>query len=140
MAISEDQYRQLFSQAPVGMAYFDLQGTPPAVDAPPVLIFGATRNTGLEVARRLDARGEAFVAFVRPTSDRSELEKLNAAFVVGDAMDMASVQAAISSQPFRAIVSTIGCLSCDPPPDFIGNRNIIDAAVEAGVPRMVLIT
>ena len=127
-------------QAKPPSSYFDLQGTPPGVDAPPVLIFGATRGTGLEVAKLLSARGESFVAFVRPSSNRSELEKLNAAFVVGDATDMASVQTAVSSQPFRAIVSTIGCLSCEPPPDFIGNRNITDAAVEAGVPRMVLVT
>lgn len=119
---------------------FELAGSPAPADAAPVLIFGATRGTGLEVAKRLHARGEDFVAFVRPTSDRSELEKLSAAFVVGDATNMDEVQAAVSSQPFRAIVSTIGCLSCEPPPDFIGNRNITDAAVEAGVPRMILIT
>jgi nucleoside-diphosphate-sugar epimerase len=127
-------------QAKPPSSYFELQGTPPAAGAPPVLIFGATRGTGLEVAKLLSERGEDFVAFVRPTSDRTELEKLNAAFVVGDATNMDEVQTAVSSQPFRAIVSTIGCLSCDPPPDFIGNRNITDAAVAAGVPRMILIT
>lgn len=121
-------------------SYFDLAGSPPPADAAPVLIFGATRGTGLEVAKLLHARGEDFVAFVRPTSDRTELEKLNTAFVVGDATNIDEVQAAVSSQPFRAIVSTIGCLTCEPPPDFIGNRNITDAAVDAGVPRMVLIT
>jgi nucleoside-diphosphate-sugar epimerase len=120
--------------------YFELAGTPPAADAAPVLIFGATRGTGLEVARYLQARGEPFVAFVRPTSDRRALDALNAAFVVGDATNMEDVMAAVSSQPFRAIVSTIGCLTCDPPPDFIGNRNIMDAAVASGVPRIILVT
>ena len=127
-------------QAKPPESFFELAGDPPPADAAPVLIFGATRGTGLEVAKLLRGRGEDFVAFVRPTSDRSELEKLNAAFVVGDATNMDEVRAAVSSQPFRAIVSTIGCLGCEPPPDFIGNRNITDAAVEAGVPRMVLIT
>jgi uncharacterized protein YbjT (DUF2867 family) len=127
-------------QAKPPESYFELAGSPPPPGAAPVLIFGATRGTGLEVAKQLRARGEDFVAFVRPTSDRSALEALNAAFVVGDATNMEEVQAAVSSQPFRAIVSTIGCLNCDPPPDFIGNRNITDAAVQAGVPRMILVT
>jgi uncharacterized protein YbjT (DUF2867 family) len=120
--------------------FFELSASPPAADAAPVLIFGATRGTGLEVAKRLHARGEPFVAFVRPSSNRAALEKLNAAFVTGDANDSEEVRAAVSSQPFRAVVSTIGCLSCDPPPDFIGNRNITDAAIAAGVPRMILVT
>lgn len=127
-------------QAEPPSSYFELQGSPPPEGAAPVLIFGGTRGTGLEVAKVLHARGEDFVAFVRPTSDRSALEKLNAAFVVGDATNNDEVQAAVSSQPFRAIISTIGCMSCEPPPDFIGNRNITDAAVTAGVPRMILIT
>lgn len=137
-ALALTMYLSLQAKPP--STYFELQASPPPPGAPPVLIFGATRGTGLEVARLLRARGEDFVAFVRPTSNRTELEKLNAAFVVGDAVNMDEVQAAVSSQPFRAIVSTIGCLTCEPPPDFIGNRNIVDAAVEAGVPRMILVT
>src|SRR5690606_16495068 len=39
-----------------------------------------------------------------------------------------------------AVISTIGCLRCEPPPDFIGNRNIIDAARNNGIGRFILIT
>ena len=81
----------------------------------PVLIFGATRNTGLEFARLLHARGERVVAFVRPTSDRGALEELGAEFLVGDAMDMGAVTEAFGSQSFRAAVTTVGCLKCEPP-------------------------
>lgn len=109
-------------------------------EAPPVLIFGATRGTGLEVAKLLRARGDRVVAFVRPASDRGALEALGVEFVEGDANDKASVKAGFASGQYRAVVSTIGCLSCDPPPDFIGNRNITDAAVATGVKRFVLIT
>lgn len=120
--------------------YFELAGTPVPPGAPPVLIAGATRNTGLEVARRLHERGEQVVALVRPTSDRTQLEALDADFVVGDAMSLEEMRAVLASQPFRAVVSTIGCFSCDPPPDFIGNRNLIDAAKAAGVERFVLVS
>ncbi|MEM9531926.1 MAG: SDR family oxidoreductase [Pseudomonadota bacterium] len=111
-----------------------------ASDQAPVLLFGATRNTGLELAKKLHARGERVVAFVRPSSDRTALEALDAQILVGDAMDAASVLKAAQSQPFRAVVTTVGCLKCDPPVDFTGNRNIIDGAKAAGINRVMLIT
>lgn len=106
----------------------------------PVLLFGATRNTGLEFAKQLSARGEKIVAFARPSSDVSELEALGAELLEGDAMDPASIAAAFASQPFRAIMSTVGCFSCDPPVDFTGNKNIIDAAKVTNVPKMMFIS
>lgn len=105
-----------------------------------VLIFGATRNSGFETAKILIERGDRVTAFVRPSSDRSQLELLGAEFVVGDAMDMASVEAAFVDNTYTSVVTTIACFSCDPKPDFIGNRNIFDAAEAAGVKRMILMT
>jgi uncharacterized protein YbjT (DUF2867 family) len=105
-----------------------------------VLVFGGTRNTGLEVIRILRARGEPVTAFVRPTSDRTELEALGVDFAEGDAMDPATLPEAFAANKIRAVVSTIGCLSCEPPPDFEGNRNIVEAAKAAGVSRAILVT
>lgn len=109
-------------------------------DPSSILLFGATRNTGLMVARLLTARGDKVTAFVRPTSDRTELEKLGVDFAVGDAMDIETVRAAFAAGNYRAVLTTIGCLSCDPPPDFQGNANISAAAKGAGVRRVVLVT
>lgn len=109
-------------------------------EAPPVLLFGATRGTGLHVARQLRARGDKVTAFVRPGSDRSGLEPLGVQFVTGDALDMPAVRAAFAAGPYRAVVSTIGCFKCEQPPDYIANRNIAAGAREAGVQRMVLVT
>ena len=64
-----------------------------------VLLFGGTRNTGLEVAKILAERGDRVTAFVRPSSDRSGLEPLGVSFAVGDALDMDSVQAAFDGAP-----------------------------------------
>ena len=104
------------------------------------LIFGATRNTGLRVARILTDRGDAVTAFIRPTSDRSALEELGVDLVVGDAMEPDTVAAAFQNRKYRAVLTTIGCLRCDPPPDFLANKHVIDAAVEAGVERVLLVT
>ncbi|MBT6962071.1 MAG: hypothetical protein HOA00_13080, partial [Rhodospirillaceae bacterium] len=49
----------------------------PTMAAEGVLIFGATRNTGLEIAKILVARGEPVTAFVRPTSNLENLESLD---------------------------------------------------------------
>ncbi len=116
-----------------------------AADAPPdgghhVLLFGGTRNTGLEVAKLLAARGDRITAFVRPTSDRSGLEPLGVEFAVGDALDAETVKAAFDAGEYTAVITTIGCFSCDPRPDYLGNANIFDAAAEAGVGRMLLVT
>jgi nucleoside-diphosphate-sugar epimerase len=79
-------------------------------------------------------------AFVRPTSDRSALEALGAQFVVGDALDGESVRAAFSERAYSAVVTTLGCNFCDAPPDYDGNRNVFDAAEEAGVLRVIFIS
>ena len=105
-----------------------------------VLLFGGTRNTGLEVAKILAGRGDQVTAFVRPTSDRSGLEPLGVSFAVGDALDLESVQAAFAGGDYTSVITTVGCFSCDPRPDYLGNRNIFDAAEEAGVQRMVFVT
>ena len=105
-----------------------------------VLIFGATRNTGLMVAQLLKARGDNVTAFVRPTSNIAELEKLDVDRVVGDAMDIETVRAAFAGRNYTAVLTTIGCYSCEPPVDYQGNANVIQAAKEAGVRRLVLVT
>ncbi|MDX2143100.1 MAG: SDR family oxidoreductase [Rhodospirillaceae bacterium] len=105
-----------------------------------VLIFGASRNTGLDIAEILAKRGDKVTAVVRPNSDTTELKKLGVTLVNGDALDMASVEAALAGKNYRAIITTISCFSCDPKPDYLGNKNIFDAAKAAGVKRVVLMT
>lgn len=111
-----------------------------AADESSILIFGGSRNTGLEVAKLLRARGDKVTAFVRPTSDRSELEKLGVEFVVGDAMDLDSVRAAFVDHEYRAVFTNIGCLGCELPSDYQGNANIIQSAKKAGVQRFIFMT
>lgn len=105
-----------------------------------VLIFGATRNTGLEIAKLLVARGESVTAFVRPTSNLDNLAPLNVDYFVGDATNADDVDQAIASKNFRAIISTLGTTRGDTPPDLIGTINMVDAAQKTGVNRIIAVT
>lgn len=104
------------------------------------LVFGGTRNAGLEVVKLLRQRGDQVTAFVRPSSDRTELDKLGVSYAVGDAVNLADVQTAFGTGSFRAAINTIGCFGCEPRPDFLAARNVADAAESAGVQRVVLVT
>jgi uncharacterized protein YbjT (DUF2867 family) len=114
-----------------------------ALDAPRegVIVFGGNRATGLEVVKTLVARGEKVTVMVRPTSDVSELKALGVNIVEGDAMDAEQTLKAAGSAYFAAAVSTLGG-GTDPNarPDFIGNKNAVDAAVATKIPRFVLVT
>jgi len=106
-----------------------------------VFVIGGTRATGLEVVRLLRARGDEVAVLARPTSDASAAEALGARILRGDAMQPAELAAAMASDSFRAVVSTLGARATDGPrPDFEGNRNAVDAAKAAGIRRFVLVT
>ncbi len=105
-----------------------------------MLVFGGTRNTGLEVVKLLTVRGDKVTALVRPTSDRSALEPLGVDFAVGDAMEPESIDRAFEASEFDAVLTTIGNIRANPPPDFKGNANIFDAAKRAGVNRVIMVS
>lgn len=130
----------IYSFQPNQFPVFETKASPPPKGGHHVLIFGATRNTGLEVAKLLTARGDKVTAFVRESSDRSGLEPLGVDFVVGDALDLASVEAAFVGKEYTSVLTTIACFSCDPKPDYLGNRNVFDATEGAAVKRVILMT
>jgi uncharacterized protein YbjT (DUF2867 family) len=130
-------------------------------DARPILIVGGTKGTGLEIVKELVATGQDVVVTVRKTSNTTALDSLGVNTVVMDALERDQVFAAVRSQDYRAIISTLGTSTSDLPerrnalksliygqvvmdpnsrPDFIGNRNVTDAALAAGIERMILIT
>ncbi len=127
----------------------------------PVLVVGATQNTGLDVVRELQRRGQSVVASVRATSNTAALDALGVEKIVFDAMDERQVRDAIVPGRYSAVVSTIGTAARDLPerrgfvqrlvegrakvdpairPDYVGNRNVMEAAKAAGVRRFVFVT
>jgi uncharacterized protein YbjT (DUF2867 family) len=109
-----------------------------------VLIFGATRETGLEVAKILTARGDTVAAFARPTSDLAELRALALQQIIyGDVLDAVAVNKAFAAGRFRAVICTIGGQRGQVPrPDFEGVKLIVDTArrLRLSVPRILLVT
>jgi uncharacterized protein YbjT (DUF2867 family) len=109
-----------------------------------VLVFGATRETGLEVAKLLTARGDTVAAFVRPTADLTELKKLPLQQIIyGDVLDAIAVNKAFAAGRFRAVVCSIGGGRGQvPSPDLVGVKLIVDAVrrLTVSVPRIVLVS
>ena len=112
-------------------------------DARPVLTLGSTGDLGGRVLRELLARGKNVRALVRPGSDVTNLPKDHVEVVRGDLLDPASLGAALKGT--SAVVTTAIGYSHRRATDSLktdieGNRNLIDAAKAAGVPRFVLLS
>jgi len=107
----------------------------------PAIIFGASRNTGLLLARILRSQGIVVHACLRSPDARSELEELGVKVRMGDAMDPKSIAEIFSDLPSETnIISTLGGHSEAGRVDSVGNINLINEAESAGFRRFVLVT
>lgn len=106
----------------------------------PILVFGGTAGVGLETVRALRSRDIPVTVFVRPTSDRAPLERLGAAYAVGNVLNADEVAAAFDGRRFTAVVSSLGGRTGEPRPEGIGNVNINEAAKRAGVRRVIQVS
>src|SRR5919106_1271929 len=110
-------------------------------DAGPVLVVGGTGFLGSQVVTELLARGKPVRALVRPASDAKNLERAGVEIARGDMMDPASLLRAMDGAD--AVVSTAAGYTRHSKGDTdeidkAGNRNLADAASQAGVRRFVL--
>ena len=107
-----------------------------------IFIAGASRNLGLEIAKCLAAQKMQVTALLRSPATSTELETRGIKVVTGDALDAAAVEAAMAGgEPIHAVISTIGGLPKEREiPDYLGNKNLIDAAVKAGVQKFILVS
>lgn len=105
-----------------------------------VLVFGGSQRTGLETVRLLTARGDRVRAFVRPTSDRSDLDACGVDYAVGNVLDSGAVEAAFAAGSVDAVVWTVGGARGEPRPDVDGIRNLTAAAEKYRLQRVVMVT
>jgi uncharacterized protein YbjT (DUF2867 family) len=115
-----------------------------------VTVVGASGTLGSEIVRALLEKGAGVRAMVRATSDRTRLESLGVTdFVVADLMDPASLRRALTAEPrAEAVVASAVGFSAhsartkgdNSRTDTEGYWNLVDAAKNAGVPRVVLIS
>lgn len=109
----------------------------------PLLIFGASRGVGLELARLERAAGRRVTAMLRPQSDAGHLQEIGVDILRGDALSRPDIEQALAqlSGPFDAVSTLSGRGEDGRLVDDEGNINVIEA-VEAsgGVGRFVLVT
>jgi len=115
-----------------------------------VTVVGASGTLGSEIVRALLEKGARVRAMVRATSDRAKLESLGVTeFVVADLRDASSLQRAMTTEPqAEAVIASAAGFSAhsartkgdNSRTDTEGYRNLVDAAKNAGVPRVILIS
>jgi len=105
----------------------------------PLLIFGASHGTGLEVARLARARGYPVNGFARSISPM--LTRLGVPQHCGDALEWEQPLAFCRDCPdAAAAVCTIGGGPVGVSADFAGVVNVVDAVRAAGISRFVLLS
>jgi uncharacterized protein YbjT (DUF2867 family) len=106
-----------------------------------IFIGGASRGVGREIANYLTGENQKIKAMLRSDQSRADLEGMGIKVVMGDALNVASVEQAMLGEPIHAVISTIGGLPKDGErADYLGNKNLIDAAVKAGVKKFILVS
>jgi putative NADH-flavin reductase len=100
-----------------------------------IVVFGATGRAGSAVVERALARGNAVTAFVR---DPSRVAADGVRVRVGDALDATAVRAALEGQ--RAAVGALGARMRESTELSDAMRALIDAAQDAGLPRLVTVS
>jgi nucleoside-diphosphate-sugar epimerase len=111
-------------------------------DAAYIFLAGASRGVGRDIAKCLIEQNQKVKALLRSEDSRPELEAMGIKVVMGDALDATAVeQAMLGDEPIHAVISTIGGLPKDGQrADYLGNKNLIDAAVKAGVQKFILVS
>ncbi|MFH7024535.1 MAG: SDR family oxidoreductase [Heteroscytonema crispum UTEX LB 1556] len=107
-----------------------------------IFLAGASRGVGREIAKRLTAQNLKVKALLRSEAARADLEAMGVTVVLGDALNIADVESAmLADEPIQAVISTLGNLPKDTVKvDYLGNKNLIDTAVKAGVQKFILVT
>lgn len=106
-----------------------------------VILFGASRGLGFEVARYLCAIGIEVHAMVRKSESVAALEEMGVNVVVGDALDREQIKSLLDLSPDNAVaVSTMGSFQTDIPVDYIGHRLVIDELEQRNIRRFVMVT
>jgi nucleoside-diphosphate-sugar epimerase len=107
-----------------------------------IFLAGASRGVGREIAKCLVNQQMPVTALLRSPKTRIELEAMGIKVVMGDALDAEAVAAAMTEgDRIDTVISTIGGLPQDGErSDYLGNKNLIDAAVKAGVQKFILVS
>ena len=107
-----------------------------------IFLAGASRGIGREIAKYLIAENYQVMALLRSFDAKPELEAMGIKVVIGDALDIASVETVmLGEENIATVISTIGGLPKDVErADYLGNKNLTDIALKAKVQQFILIS
>jgi uncharacterized protein YbjT (DUF2867 family) len=115
-----------------------------------VTVVGASGTLGSAIVQALLDRGVQVRAMVRSTSNRAKLESLGVTdYVVADLNDSTSLKQAMTAQPqAEAVIASAAGFTAhsartkgdNSRTDIEGYQNLVDAAKDAGVPRVIFIS
>jgi len=107
-----------------------------------IFLAGASRGVGREIAQCLVSQGLQVKALLRTAATQAELEAMGISVVLGDALNVEDLERTmLADGSISAVISTIGGLPKDGVrADYLGNKNLIDAAVKAGVQKFILVS
>jgi uncharacterized protein YbjT (DUF2867 family) len=106
-----------------------------------IFLAGASRGVGREIAKQLAQQSFQVTALLRSEQSQADLEALGITVVLGDALIPSDVERALGQASIHTLISTIGGLPKDGQrADYLGNKNLIDGAVKAGVQKFILVS
>lgn len=108
-----------------------------------ILVVGASGRSGVYIVRALEEQGRSFRPMTSNIERAGEKVPGDYNWVQADVRDMASLQAAMAGATY--VISALGATKFEGPdgPEFVdweGTRNIVDAAKEAGVKHVVIVS
>ncbi|GBO53420.1 flavin reductase [Pseudanabaena sp. lw0831] len=110
-----------------------------------IFLAGSSRGVGREIAKLLLENEPPSVnlkVLLRNPTYAVELEALGAKVMFGDALNSAELEASLQGNEIDVVITTMGGLPSDrgERADCEGNKNLIDAAVKAGVKKFILVS
>ncbi|CAN1213278.1 NAD(P)-binding domain-containing protein [Tumidithrix helvetica PCC 7403] len=110
-----------------------------------IFLAGASRGVGREIAKNLTTsslfQNYAITALLRDITYQVEFGAVGIFVAIADALNSTDLEQIMLREAPDLVISTIGGLPKDGVrADFLGNKNLIDAAVKAKVKKFILIT
>jgi uncharacterized protein YbjT (DUF2867 family) len=110
-----------------------------------IFLAGSSRGVGREIAKLLlenEPPSVSLKVLLRNPTFAVELEALGAKVFFGDALNYAELETALQGNAIDVVITTMGGLPSDrgERADCEGNKNLIDAAVKAGVKKFILVS
>ena len=111
-----------------------------------IFLAGSSRGVGREIAKLLLENEPPSVnlkVLLRNPTYAVELEALGAEVIIGDALNLSELEAAmLQGREIDVVITTMGGLPSDrgERADCEGNKNLVDVAVKAGVKKFILVS